>query len=438
VICFENATGFADILKRNAATRQGIIPRLNYRAAASFFALLAGHKPLLEEMSRATKSIAEETFSMERYVEGIDAIGRDAGKIMMQRAQDLRTIETDPAFDPVTYSGFEIVSNSRSDAIINYITRSSAYVTSREPTAALYNRRPCSGFHPHNYAFEHSRQFDPRLVNPLAHFLRNGRPKGPWSASVIDPSSLDLSAINGSHVRIALHGHFHYPELIVDMVRKLGSNRSYCDLLLTATDKRKVQILRQATKEYDRGDVIVRLVPNRGRDIGAFLTGFGDIVGRYDVIGHVHGKRSLFLGDTVIGERWREFLWQHLIGDLYPMIDVVVHRFATAPTCGLIFAEDPHLPDWDMNRGIADRLAQRMGINKPLPPFFDFPVGTMFWARPVALQPLFDLKLDWEEYPREPLVIDGTILHAIERMLPFVAEHAGFSYAMTHLPGITW
>jgi hypothetical protein len=32
-------------------------------------------------------------------------------------------------------------------------------------------------------------------------------------------------------------------------------------------------------------------------------------------------------------------------------------------------------------RKIAEGLAARMGIKEPLPPFFDFPVGTMFWAR---------------------------------------------------------
>ena len=31
-----------------------------------------------------------------------------------------------------------------------------------------------------------------------------------------------------------------------------------------------------------------------------------------------------------------------------------------------------------------------------------------------------------------------TILHALERLLPFVAQHQGYKYATTHVPGVTW
>jgi lipopolysaccharide biosynthesis protein len=49
-------------------------------------------------------------------------------------------------------------------------------------------------------------------------------------------------------------------------------------------------------------------------------------------------------------------------------------------------------------RKIAEGLAARKGIKEPLPPFFDFPVGTMFWARSrLALKPLFNLRLGWSD-----------------------------------------
>jgi lipopolysaccharide biosynthesis protein len=119
------------------------------------------------------------------------------------------------------------------------------------------------------------------------------------------------------------------------------------------------------------------------------------------------------------------------------MVDAILDGFASDGTLGLVFPEDPHLSDWNENRPIAEDLARRIGITGALPTHFDFPNGTMFWARPAALQPLFSLGLKWEDYPPEPLPYDGTILHALERLLPFAAAKAGFRYATTFVPGST-
>ena len=57
----------------------------------------------------------------------------------------------------------------------------------------------------------------------------------------------------------------------------------------------------------------------------------------------------------------------------------------------------------------------------------------MFWARSAALVGLFKESLQWEDYPLEPLPDDGTILHAIERLLPLVAIKAGYEIATSHV-----
>jgi lipopolysaccharide biosynthesis protein len=83
---------------------------------------------------------------------------------------------------------------------------------------------------------------------------------------------------------------------------------------------------------------------------------------------------------------------------------------------------------------IAQGLAARMGLRPQLPSSIDFPVRTMFWARPKALAPLLRLDLTWDAYPHEPLSPDGTVLHALERLLPLVAEEAGYHHATTYVP----
>jgi lipopolysaccharide biosynthesis protein len=135
-----------------------------------------------------------------------------------------------------------------------------------------------------------------------------------------------------------------------------------------------------------------------------------------------------------VGKRWRIFLRQHLIGDELPMVDIIRKAFLEDDRLGLVFPEDPFLVGWDKNLAIARELATHMKLRAPLPASIESPVGTMFWARPEALAPLLRLGLSWDDYPLEPLSIDGTMLHALERLLVSVTEDAGYHYLTTYLP----
>jgi lipopolysaccharide biosynthesis protein len=236
----------------------------------------------------------------------------------------------------------------------------------------------------------------------------------------------------GIPLRVAVHGHFHYPELFDDFITRLRANRTAFDLFLTTTKEEAAQFLRERIEVLGLSNASVALVPNRGRDIGPMLTGpTAERLAGYDIVGHFHGKRSVHV-DAAIGSGWRNFLWEHLIGAEHLMMDAVMAAFVADPGLGLVFPEDPHLNDWDDNRIFAEEIAARMGL--ALPNHFDFPQGTMFWARAKALRPLQDLRLDWEDYPAEPLPIDGSMLHAMERMVPFSTSSVGFRYATTHVP----
>ena len=84
----------------------------------------------------------------------------------------------------------------------------------------------------------------------------------------------------------------------------------------------------------------------------------------------------------------------------------------------------------------AEALAPRLGLGD-LPEYIDFPVGSMFWMRAAALEPIVALGLDWADYPPEPVAYDGTLLHALERLFPLVAESRGMEVAVTHMTGLT-
>ena len=437
IVCFKGASGIAELLLKDPVTAPLVVPYLDSRAAAEVILKLATDVAFRDRVSAAIKKLAKTTFDMDRYVDRLDVLGQNASKTMVQRRQDFATIGDDVLFDQCVCAPKASFFATREDAIRAFVNGWAAVGTSPGAGQISEFRRPCAGFHPQIYADANIAPSEQRTINPLAHFIRSGKPAGPWLHDPITPSS-GYKPASPEGLRTAIHLHLYYPALLADFLDKLGTNQILCDLLLTTDTPEKVEIIKKETQGYAQGSVRILSVPNRGRDFGAFLTRLGaQTLTEYDVVGHFHSKRSVSTND-LMGDAWREFLWQHLVGGVYPLADVIMDRFARDPTVGLVFANDPHLPDWDANRAIASELTVRMGIQDPLPKFFEFPVGTMFWARPNALKPLFDLNLTWEDYPKEPLPYDGTILHALERLLPLAVKHAGFGFVTTHVPGITW
>lgn len=390
--------------------------------------------PELAELSATRRLTARGSAQVDDFARRIDEIGQEAVAAMLQRARDFATLRDSPIFDASVFLPPETILASREEAIVAFLARWNAAGGNRR-VGNFFLRRPCAGFHPQIYANEFANRYDTTTINPLAHLIRSGLPKGPWHHEIITPA-VAKSMPESLSLQVAVHAHFYYPELAVDFLRRLSLNRLRSDLFLTTDSEVKADFLRDAALAYRQGRVTIRLVPNRGRDWGAFLTGIlPEIDPDYDIVGHLHGKRS---PHSSVGDPWREFMWEHLLGSRHSMGDLIAGRFAADARLGLVFADDPHLPDWDGNLDVASRLVRQMGFEATLPPYIDFPVGSMFWARVAALRPLTKLRLAWEDYPDEPVPNDGSLLHALERLVPFVVAKAGYRFATTSVPGITW
>ena len=433
VICFDRASGTAELLAQNEATRELVVPYLDCNAAARLVNELAENPLRLGRFSDEIQRFAQSIFDMDRYVETIDNLATKALLRKRLTEQDAALIVENRAFNPQLFLDGASAASTYEAAVHTYLHRSKLLSTWDQVNAGQILRRPLEGFHPFIYAAENPDFDEESGEDPLAHFVRTGRPEGRWAHLVIRPGDRKPSA--ATSLRAAIHGHFHYPELFDEFLQRLIPNRTKCDLYLTTSCDEAAAVLQETLSKFGVSSAGIRVVPNRGRDIGPFLSELADELRQYDVIGHVHGKRSAL--KPGIGDGWRDFLWDHLIGPSFPMVDIVLDALTSDSTLGLVFPEDPHLSDWNENRSIAEDLARRIGIMGALPTHFDFPNGTMFWARSAALEPLFLLGLRWEDYPPEPLPYDGTILHALERLLPFAAAKAGFRYATTFIPGST-
>ncbi len=69
-------------------------------------------------------------------------------------------------------------------------------------------------------------------------------------------------------------------------------------------------------------------------------------------------------------------------------------------------------------------LAQDVGIDN-LPSDFAFPAGTMFWATPSIVEKISQLNLSVNEFSTEPSPADGTVSHAVERLVGVIASVVG-------------
>ena len=290
--------------------------------------------------------------------------------------------------------------------------------------------KPFPGFHPGVYRIHHPESES----DPLLDYLASGKPNGPWLTSVM--TGLDQSSAIPPNGSVGLHLHLHYTDGTDAILSALAKSRSRPDLFISTTSEEAAGVIGKLLKKHGLVACSLDIFPNVGRDIGPLLTGFGKMLcEHYGIIGHYHTKKSPHAHDDYL-ERWTSFLFANVIGPRGRMMDSVLSHMVANPATGMVFPDDPGVFGWEGNHGLASDLLFRMGFPSPHPDKpINFPVGTMFWARSAVIKPLVELDLRWEDYPPEPVRINGTILHAMERLLGVLPGLTGFECAVTRAEG---
>ena len=426
VVCFDHTTGIADLLKENGLGEQCVMPYLDVEHAAQRLALLIDQTEERRLLGEKMREVGRDLFDMQGYVRTLEGLAGECAARRDIAQEDCTLIANEQAIDSVFCRPASWAALDESELICAYL---------RSWSSGIDRRKPFAGFHPGLYLEHHG--VDRPGRDPLADFLRGGRPAGPWLTELIEPSAPEPVQQDGV-LRAALHMHVFFEDLFADIYERLAGQPLALDLLISVPSVEVADTVATLTQGYASGSVDIRQVPNRGRDIGPLLTEFSaDILMHYDLIGHVHTKKSGDVQDAKMGQQWFTFLLENLVGGQSPMASTILGRLAGDGGLGLVFPDDPNFVGWNKNRELADELARELGILELPGEHFNFPVGTMFWARTRAIEPLLKRQFTWDDYPEEPLPYDGTILHAIERLLPAVVGHTGFRHALTHVPGVT-
>lgn len=281
-------------------------------------------------------------------------------------------------------------------------------------------------------------------VYPQDLIIRHQRRVSPLSWHKNLPTTLYIPEDRGEPLtlvvndKIGVFGHFFYADMLVSTIEYLKKLPYQFDMYITTGNEVIAQELRDLASQVDWNlDVLeVKVVENRGRDIAPWLLEFRDQHLQYDVALKIHLKKHSQHQDA-FGFEWNHYMYECLMKSPH-YISEIVNMFHENPDLGIIFP--PYSPLYNMvfpegYYGSLEDQAQRQYVLDDLdasPPAEDcqpiFSAGTMYWYRPVALQKLLTWDIDYSKFPIEPHPHAGTLSHGIERVLPYIAQSAGYSY----------
>ncbi|HLP67346.1 MAG TPA: rhamnan synthesis F family protein [Rhizobium sp.] len=265
----------------------------------------------------------------------------------------------------------------------------------------------------------------------VRHFFRNNleimRFENPFSVS--DGSFADLYRAKGPELigdpthsiakdRVACVIHAFYPELLDEILSDLSEYRCPLKLFITAPAE-KIDEVFSALRRYKFESRVLE-TENRGRDILPFLVALREILSEgFDLVLKLHTKRSKHIEN---GEKWRRELLSCFTKPRE--LAAAVELFRRRRDLGILGpgGHNVSLAGYmGSNEGQLDKLKERMRVSDLKTGSFGFIAGSVFMARPAALQTLYELNLQPGEFEAESSQTDGTLAHAIERAWTFSA-----------------
>ena len=276
----------------------------------------------------------------------------------------------------------------------------------------------------------------PSLFMGVGHFENWRRTNLGKSAAINGESHLlvidDMPVTISLSGRIAIHLHMFYEDLASEFRGFLENMPFSYDLFVSVTTARGKALCHEKFESLPKlNHLHVEIVDNRGRDIAPFFCAFGSMLKDYNYIAHLHSKKSLY--NKGVTDGWRQYLLEGLLGN-----EVRIRRIfgvMQTSTYGIVYPQNfymlPYFANtWLANRSMGAKWCARLGIS-PIPNgYFDFPAGTMFWARTDALKPLFEAGITLGDFAEELGQTDGTFAHCLERLLVLTCLRQGFSPAI--------
>lgn len=240
------------------------------------------------------------------------------------------------------------------------------------------------------------------------------------------------SKICANHVegkKVAIVANLYYLDQVSIYRDYLDSVPDEADIYIISSEKKILSYLKKRIK--NKKVQFIRKI-NRGRDLSALLVVFRKFYFNYEYICFVHDKRNKYTYSEKDTSFWVENLWGNMIKSreyYWNVLDILEKT-----NVGLLIPPEPigeysdvwYSDAWKRNFENVCKLGKRLQCDIEFNISDELSLGSVFWCKEKALEKLFLYEWDYCDFPDEPMPNDGTISHAIERIIGYLALDAGF------------
>ncbi len=248
------------------------------------------------------------------------------------------------------------------------------------------------------------------------------------------PSDAPIEQKTPIQLKTALIIHLYYIDLLEETLHYASSMPHDADIYINTPNGKDVSVIAKKFSHLPN-KVTIQLVKNRGRDVSSLLVGAKNIIKNYDLVCFYHDKKVKQLKPYTVGKSFAYLAAESALHSPQYVYNII-STFINNKYLGLLTNIPPfngHYfdtlggewgPNFDNTLKLANELDLHVPMSRDKAPIA--PHGSVFWFRVKALIKLFEKDWQYEDFPEEPLAVDGTISHAIERIHPFVVQDTGY------------
>lgn len=243
-----------------------------------------------------------------------------------------------------------------------------------------------------------------------------------------------------NNLKVAMLCYCYYPDMVEYCYNYAKNLPSWVDIYVFVVDKNTADEFINKFSVLPN-NIEVRIKENRGQLASTILISGKDIFEKYDLVCVTQAKKTSQLRDQFASENYCEHCWQGVLKSPAYVLNLI-QAYYDNPRMGYSCNFIPHwqaflnLPTNELttNKTLMEKLFKNFSLNIP---FDDEPIasyGECYWVRSKGYKKILAHNWKHSDFPEASQTPkDGSILNALERMMPLFVQDMGF-YASWIIP----